>query len=143
AARHRRASRRGREGDAEWARRSVEAAAAARASSQRGKPFAVRLTFVAHDSRHIFGAGGDPPKFLAAATSLAMGTLRKGQGPDRRLLEILRRDRERRATFALDRVVTVVSPGGLLSMVSTAHTLIRASQCPTEVHTSQNGASAG
>ncbi|CAM9678988.1 unnamed protein product, partial [Discosporangium mesarthrocarpum] len=144
AAARRRRGQRERMGDAEWARKQVEAAAAARAASQREQPFAVKLSFLECDSRHPFGTGGDPPKFLTAATALAM-TLAKGQGrvwrggdpgggknslgvargilPESLLLESLRRDRLRRVTIALDRVTTVVSPGGLLLIAQRGHAL--------------------
>lgn len=75
-------------------------------------------------SRHIFGSGGDTPNIVAAVGRLA-GSASRGSAPppEPGLLESLCRDRERRASVAIDQLSFVASPNGFLTAAKAATAL--------------------
>lgn len=74
--------------------------------------------------RYIFGSGGDTPNILAAVGRLVTCAARGSAPiPEPGLLGRLRRDRERRASVAIDRLSFVASPNGFLTAARAATAL--------------------
>ena len=79
---------------------------------------------VATPTRHIFGSGGDTPNIVAAVGRLAASASRgSAPPPEPGLLESLCRDRERRASVAIDQLSFVASPNGFLTAARAATAL--------------------
>lgn len=79
---------------------------------------------VAAPTRHIFGSGGNNPNVLAAVGRLsAFASRGSAPPPEPGLLEGLCRDRERRASVAVDQLSFVASPNGFLTAARAATVL--------------------
>lgn len=94
------------------------------AASSHETGFHQYVASVIKSIRYIFAAGGDSPNIMAAVGRLVMYAARGASPPpEPGLLERLRRDRERRATVAIDKLSFVASPNGFLAAAKAASTL--------------------
>lgn len=92
-------------------------------------------------TRYIFGSGGDSPNVLTAASRLAVSAARgSAPPPEPGVLEFLCRDRERRASVAIDRLSFVTSPNGFLTAARAATSLEAAAKAARNFESGEEGA---